>query len=419
MKLLWDENNVLRRFPTLTEDKETEVLIIGGGICGILCAYRLYKLGKKVIVIDEGRIGRKKTIRTTAVATCLQDVFYKDLDFEKAKLFFEANSFAIREFMALSDEFEFDLEKVNSYKYSDNLEELELEKKCILDIGGNVDIVKKEFNGKKYNTLVMKDQIHFHPMKLIEGISRTLEIYENTKIFKIKNNIAYSEMFKIKAKDIIVATNYPFMRWKGLFFSKLYQMKSYIIAVQNDKKIPFNAIGSKMGDMYYRTYEDFLVIGGSDEITGSKINGFNKLIESTNERIFYRWINQDSMTLDKLPYIGKISKNLYVATGFNMWGMTGSMISSILISDLIRGNNNSWEKVFNPKRHINFKLRMNFFSHSFKEIIKNRKNKCSHLGCGLVWNEESKSYECPCHGSRYDELGNVIEGPGQEDCKIK
>ena len=419
MKLLWNEDVLIRKFPTLNENIETDVLVIGGGICGILCAYRLHKLGKKVIVVEAGRIGKKKTLRTTAVATCLQDVFYKDLEYQKAKLFFEANSFAIREYKSLAEDFNFDLEVVSSHKYSDNIEELELEKKCIFDIGGNVSIIKKDINNKKYNCLMMEEQIQFHPLKLINELSKSLEIYENTKIIKLKNNIAYTNMNMIKAKDIIVTTNYPFMKWQGLFFTKLYQMKSYVIACENNNYYPFNAIGSKLGDLYYRTYKDLLIIGGNDNNLGCEKSGFNSLITSTNDKIIYKWINQDSMSLDKLPYIGKIKKNLYVATGFNMWGMTGSMISSVLISDLIRNNNNSLELLFSPKRHIKMNVRLDFFKHTLKELVKVRKNKCSHLGCGLVWNDESKSYECPCHGSRFDELGGNLEGPALEDSQIK
>ena len=166
------------------------------------------------------------------------------------------------------------------------------------------------------------------------------------------------------------------------------------------------------------------------------------------------------MTIDKIPYIGKYSEetpNIYVATGFNKWGMTSSMVSAMIISDMILEKENDFSEIFSPKRFDlslsiknlatdmiettkNFIAQKIYIPSSKIEHIKNGhagivehngekvgvyKNndgkefivttKCPHLGCQLSWNADELSWDCPCHGSRFDYKGKLIDSPATKD----
>ena len=174
------------------------------------------------------------------------------------------------------------------------------------------------------------------------------------------------------------------------------------------------------GDIYVRTYKDSILIGGSDTRTGKKNEGFFPLIEASKkyydcEEIINKWVNQDCVTLDGIPYIGSLQKGFYVATGFNLWGMTSSMIASSIIKDLITGNTNKYAKLY----RLNRRLPIGKFSINIIEILLNFLNpkikRCSHLGCALIYNEIEDSYECMCHGSKYDKNGIILYNPANKN----
>ena len=123
------------------------------------------------------------------------------------------------------------------------------------------------------------------------------------------------------------------------------------------------------------------------------------------------------MSLDEIPYIGNYSKNtpdLYVATGFNKWGMTSAMVSAMILSDMIPGKKNDYAEVFNPSRSI---LKPQLFINGFESAINlltPTTRRCPHLGCALKWNKAEHSWDCPCHGSRFSEDGKVLDNPANK-----
>ena len=124
--------------------------------------------------------------------------------------------------------------------------------------------------------------------------------------------------------------------------------------------------------------------------------------------------------MDDIPYIGQYSKkipNVFVATGFNKWGMTSSMVSAMLITDLILGKDSEYKKVFTPERSI---LHPQFFINAVetaKNLITPTKPRCPHLGCALKYNKVEHSWDCPCHGSRFTKDGELIDNPAADDMK--
>ena len=317
----------------------------------------------------------------------------------------------------MAEEFDFDFVRVSSYKYFSEEEKLNEELNCIQTLGYPATRVK--------NAIAFSNQAQMHPLKLIAHLLDSFEIYENTKITAIQNQTAYTSQYAIKAKYIIVATGYPFLKLKGMFPLKLTQKKSYVAVISHSNEQEYNAIGSHPGDLYFRTYKDTMLIGANDQATGKPKKNYVNLIEYIekkypNHSILYQWVNQDCVSLDGFPYIGHYgtARNLYVATGFNLWGMTGSMIAAKLLTDTIENRKTSYKALFQPKRFMPLLPLCKNISTVLCNFFKIKK-RCSHLGCALYYNKEEGVYECPCHGTKYSSKGEIIFNPAQKNIDIK
>ncbi len=419
---IWQEIQ-LPKYPSLDRDITTDVLVVGGGICGVLCAYRLAKK-YKVVLVEANQIASSRTCKTTATITALQDIRYRDLIQQKgiktAQLYLEANLECLREYESLAQEFDFDFERVASYKYFKNNKRLmEEELKAIQKLGFDATIADDY-------AICFPNQAQMNPLKLISQLLSHIQVYEHTPIFKIKNHIAYTKQYKINAKYIIVATGYPFLKWKGLFPLKLTQNKSYVAVIENtENKESFHAIGYEEGDLYFRTYKNKCIIGGNDQKTGKGIAGFQPLMhyivrQYPHHRISYQWVNQDCVSVDGLPYIGPYGnfKRVFVATGFNLWGMTGAMLSSMILSDCIEKKKNRYSEIVSPKRRSPVFPILKNTGTAIVNLIKPKK-RCNHLGCALYFNKEEQVYECPCHGTKYNQQGDIIFNPAQKKKNLK
>ena len=420
MQSIWQETK-LKSYPSLNKDITTEILVIGGGLCGILCASQLASI-HKVVLVEANKISSSRTNKTTAVITALQDLLYKDLIYQKgkeaAKLYLEANLECIRKYEKLSKKYSFDFEKVDSYKYfKNNKSMMEEEYEAIKGLGYPVEIVDDY-------ALCFKDQAQMNPLKLINQLADKIEIYENTKVIKIKKTTAFTEHNSISAKHIIVATGYPFLKIKGLYPLKLTQKKSYVAVIDHMvNKQSFNAVGYESGDLYFRTYKDKLIIGGNDQRTGHDNGGYIPILNHilrhyADYPLLYQWVNQDCVSLDGLPYIGRYDKKykVYVATGFNLWGMTGAMLATTILTDSIENRNNIYSHLFDPKRKSPLYPILKNTGIAFINLMKPKK-RCNHLGCALLYNKDEKVYECPCHGTKYDYAGNIVFNPANKNKK--
>lgn len=425
MKSIWEEYKNIK-FPSLKENLKTEVLVIGGGISGILCAHYLKESGKEVVLVEMDRIANKKTRKTTAVITALQDMMYHDYPIDTAKLFLKANLNALEEYKKLANKYDFDFEECSSFKYAQqNEKDLEKEYECLKKMGANVkytDSLGVPINFKR--AIEMINQGQMNPIKLVNNLAKKIKIFENTKIVKLKKNTAYTENYEIEFDSVVVATGYPFLKLKGLYPLKLHQVKSHVISVSNKDNFLGNGIGVNPLNIYFRSYKDELLIGSCDIKTGSNCHGF----EEINDFIFkhydiknikYKWINEDTVSLDGLPYIGSYgNKNWYVTTGYNLWGMTASMISAQIITDMINEEENEFIEIFNPSRKVLVKQLFENVKTAAKNLLTFKGPRCSHLGCRLHYNCDDDTYECKCHGSKYDKTGKLIETPAQKDINI-
>lgn len=428
---IWMDSVELPSFKTLENDIETDIVVVGGGIAGILIAYKLSKEGKKVVVLEKNKIGMGITKNTTAFITSQQDVLYQERlkkdGYYHTKLYLEANQKAILDYQTLSESYDFDFEKLSSYLYSTKESKvIEEEAICLQNLG--IDATLKEELALPFpiaKAVEFPNQAQMNPLKLIACLSKDLEIYENTTVTKIKKNDVIANTHCVKANAIIVTTHFPFINHLGLYYAKMYQKRSYVATIQTKDEI--NGIYTNLDedDFYFRKYQDYLIIGGNDCQSGTSENHFKSIREFIatyypDAEITNEWSNQDCISLDDKPYIGKYSglrNNLYVATGFNLWGMTQAMVSANILTDLIMDRKNPYQNLFQPNRNMIHKQLFINLGTYVKNLVKPRKKTCTHLGSALVWNETEQTWECPCHGSRFNKEGEILDNPTKKELK--
>lgn len=429
MKSIWNEDIERRKFGTLDSDVSTDVLIIGGGMCGILCAYMLKNAGVDCILAEADSICAGITNDTTAKITFQHGLIYdkiiKKYGEENARLYYESQKSALLEFERLSEIHNCDFEKCASFVYSlEDRNSIEKEIRALEKIGVNAEFTTKtELPFDIKGAVRVDNQAKFHPLKFAYGIANGLKIYENTKILELKPHETITNRGKISARKIIVATHFPFINKHGGYFLKMYQHRSYVLALEKADEIKDMYVDEAKDGLSFRNYGNLLLLGGGSHRTGGSGGNWAEL-ERVAKKYYphskevARWATQDCMTLDSIPYIGQYSKStedLYVATGFNKWGMTSSMVSAMVLRDMICEGKSEYEKLYSPSRTIfHPQLAVNIFE-SAKGLITPTKPRCPHLGCALKFNKAEHSWDCPCHGSRFEKDGKLINGPATDD----
>lgn len=305
-----------------------------------------------------------------------------------------------------------------------------------------------------------------------------VKIFENTKIVDVIEGRVYvlktENNQTITASKVIIASHYPFHDGLGFYFARLLPSRSYVLGMKIKDEFPdgmFISYENPKRSLRSQDYDNntkLILVGGDGHETGCEEDTFKHykalalFAESkfNVESILYRWSAQDYITVDGVPYAGHLTskdESVFVATGYAKWGMTNSTASSILIKDLILEKKNEWKDVYNPSRYtsastknfieLNFDIAKNLIKGKLKSGDKDLELKkgegkiveidgkkygayrddndklhivdstCTHFGCELKWNEAEKTWDCPCHGSRFSVDGEVIEGPAFRDLK--
>jgi len=493
-KSYWIESTPDTDYPALMGDIETEILIVGGGLAGISCAYMLNKEGFRIALIEADHIAQGASGHTTAKITSQHGLIYNKIKTKLgqhlAKQYADANEKAISEIGRIIEEHNIDCNytRQTAYVFTQQdkyLKEIEEEVEAASSLG-----IKASFADSLplplpvKGAVIFENQAQFHPRKYILSLAQIIgsnvQIYENTRAVDIEEEddryvVTTERGNKIRSKRVIMASQYPFYNKHGMYFARLYPKRSYIVAVKAREKFP--------GGMYINAEDptrslrqqdiengELILVAGSNHNTGQspdtnihyeELEEFVKQI-FTVEDIPYRWSTQDYDTPDGIPYIGHFTSNtpnLYVATGFLKWGMTNSMVSAMLIRDLIVNGESPWQEVYNPSRKNiipsaktfiveNLKVAENLIDGKITPLpheielnpgeakvvkikgerigaYKDEEGKihlvnttCPHMGCELNWNSAEKSWDCPCHGSRFTYTGEIIEGPAVEPLKF-
>lgn len=431
MLSVWSADSEFNELPQLKSDIKTSVAIVGGGISGLLCAFMLKQKGVDCVILEADRICKGVTQNTTAKITSQHGLIYdkliKRFGIEKAQLYLQANESALRKYAELCKSITCEFERKDNYVYSiNNSRKIHDELHALVRLGYNPDFITKiPVPINIAGAVKFPNQAQFNPLQFLSSISKDLTIYENTKIFEIRGNKAFTGNAEITADYFIIATHFPFMNKYGGYFIKLYQERSYALALENAPQIDGMYVDEAKKGMSFRNYKNYLLIGGGDHRTGKDGGNYRELrsfsaINYPEFKIKYHWTTQDCMSLDSVPYIGRYSKglsNVFVATGFNKWGMTSSMVSAELLCDMILNRKNDYEELFSPSRNIlTTQLPINIFETTVG-LLTPTKKRCPHLGCALKWNSAEHTWDCPCHGSRFTEAGKLIENPATDDLK--
>ncbi len=476
---IWTINLKEEKINKLTKDITVDILIIGGGMTGLSTAYQLINKGLNIAVVERNRIGMGITSRSTAKITYLQENIYSKLkkyhNEEVSKKYLDSQLEAIDTIKRIiqDNKIDCDFYKVDSYLFTEDKEKIKdvKEEKELLEKFG---IKTKEFNKLpdnkkvKYSFSVSNTYV-FHPIKYLRSLKNILnknniKVYEDSKITKIDKRddlfICSTDKSVIKTKKVVIATHYPYFLFPFIMPLKCSLEKSYIGVEEVDKFLDFSAINTSIPTKSIRYHKDNknyrinLINSHNLAFKNNDKENFKKLLKNNYKCI---WSNHDIMTNDNIPFIGKIDNDLLIGTGYNTWGMTNSSIASKVLSDIILNKENKYKELFNPKRGLNISkiirfpiiLSSNIKSFIGSKINKNKSwysknvifkkingknvgiyideknikhiiyNKCPHLGCSLEFNEIEHTWDCPCHGSRFDIDGKVITGPSNYDITYK
>ena len=431
MKSLWTQQVKMPEFSKLQGDIKTDVLVVGGGIAGLLCAFELKNAGVDCVLIEADRIGSGTTMHTTAKLTSQHGLIYhklaRTMGDEVAKLYWQANEAGLKRIRELAQQYPCSFETKNNFIFSRaNKKQLEEEMYVLQRLGIPGEFLESvDLPLQTAGAVSFANQAQFHPMQFLAQIAENINIYEQTRVKEFIGNAVVTENGNVDAKKIIVATHFPILNKHGGYFIKMYQSRSYLMAVRNTPKPDGMYLSADADGLSFRSWEDYLLVGCGDHRTGKRSESWIPAEKCVREffhggEILFRWAAQDCITLDGMPYVGLYSPatpNLYVATGFNKWGMTGAMIAAMILADMVQRKENPFSELFSPSRRI---LRPQLFVNaveSASNLLRLSGPRCPHLGCKLKWNPTEHSWDCPCHGSRFSDSGKLLDGPATGNMK--
>ena len=466
---IWNDTVSKKKYCKLVKNIDTDVLIIGGGITGVSTGYFLKDSGLNVVLVEQNRLGCSVTGRSTGKLSYLQNDLLtkigKCCGRNSLEKYIKSQRDAIDLIVSLihDEHIDCDLRNVDSYVYTNHESEISKLKNLenMLSSMG-IRVLHDKINYVQYKYCFgVKDTYLFHPLKFVQelALKGNFSIYEGTSIKKIdKENgyyLCYTDKCRIKARYVVIASHYPYFTFPFLFSVKASLEKSYLCASKMKcDNISFISYDNPF--ISIRNYKDYFIYLSNSHSISSDVDDskhFDELLKKVNDlklKPDYLWSNIDIMTNDGLPYIGKIKDNMLVGTGYNTWGLANGVMAGKIMCDIILKKNNKYQELFSPNRvnmckisgsiidgiksiqgYINGYLNKNtnvFYRKEdgkdimvYKDSDKEYKvyQRCPHLGCKLVFNEVEKTWDCPCHGSRFNIDGKCISGPSNTDISIK
>ena len=475
----WKEGLAPPSFPQLESRVRTRVAVVGGGMAGVLSAYLLRKQGIDCVLLEAESIGCGETGNTTAKLTAQHRLIYDDLTRSRgagaASLYADANTAALREYEKIIEKeaVDCDYRCAPAYVYArDDAHFSRLQKEYLAAQRAGLPAFltdKTELPFPVRGALGFEKQARFHPLKFLYALAQKLPVYENARVLTLEGNTLKTEHGAVEADCILLCTHYPIRNFPGLFFLRMYQERSYVVGLTDVPALDGMYIDADPSGHSFRTAGDLLLVGGEGHKSGRHPGACYERLASYARSLYpqsgirSRWSAQDCATLDGLPYIGRLSAktpHVLIATGFDKWGMSHAMVAALLLRDLVLDRDNPWESLYSPQRSLRPKPQRLFsllkdvgaaftvdklkcpaveasnlrngqggyVIHEGKRMggYRDARGKlwlvdttCPHLKCQLSWNQDELSWDCPCHGSRFDYTGKLLDNPAQTPLERK
>lgn len=439
MNSIWHDTLEIKVRGALEGDMETDAAVIGGGLCGVLTAYYLQKRGIRTVLLEANRLGSGQTGNTTAKLTSQHGLCYakliKDFGEDKARQYVRANQAALEEYRGLVREQSIacDLTDAPAYLYTTGdpapmREEAEAAMRLGLPATFTTDT---ELPFPVTGAVRVEQQAQFHPLKFLNAMAAGLTVYEQSRVLRVEGKKIETDRGNVQAKQIFFCCHFPFVNAPGYYFLRQHQERSYVLALEGAMQLTGMYLGTDVDGLSLRNYGPYLLMGGGKHRTGeSRAGGSYALLQQAAEKYWpdsrevARWSAQDCIPMDGVPFIGRYAEGepgWYVATGFQKWGMTTSMVAALRLSALAAGEEDKGGEVFSPHRFRLPASAKNLLEDGMQAVKGLAKGavgdapRCPHLGCQLAWNSDEESWDCPCHGSRFDCHGHILDGPAQTD----
>ena len=494
---IWMNTAQLPEYQQLAGDAVADVCVVGAGIAGVTTAYLLAREGRSVILLDDGPVAGGETGRTTAHLSWALDDFYSHIErmhgAEGARMAAASHRRAVDliEEIVRGEAIDCEFERLSGYWFAEDADggkELDEELEAAQRAGAGVVERLGQIPGVPFRTaaaLRFADQAQFHPLKYIAGLARAFvrdggRIHCGTHVAELVTRsptpaVRTAGGHTVTAGAIVFATNSPVNDWVKMH-TKQAAYRTYVVGVRIPAATVARGLYWDNLDPYHyvRLAEDeggeVLIVGGQDHKTGQaddQEERFDALVEWTRAHFpdagdeLYRWSGQVIEPNDYMAFIGRNpgDDHIYIATGDSGNGMTHGTIAGMLVTDLILGRENRWEKLYDPSRK-SLRAAPEFLKENlnvaaqYRDLVRRgevssvdeiapdsgavmrdgarllavyrdaagavhtRSALCTHLYCVVDWNDTEKTWDCPCHGSRFDRHGKVVNGPAIEDLKV-
>jgi len=430
-------NGTQNKSKELGNGAQLDTVVVGGGIAGIMCAYMLSKSGHRVTLIEAHKILEGVTSGTTAKLTALQGNYQNIPTAKKRRMYYQSQIEAVEGIASLG--IDCDFKRVDSFVYGER-KQIKKEYKAMRKFATVEYFENEKLPFGVYDCIKLENQAQFNPIKFCYGLLGRFDVIEDCRIKKVsllrKQLKTEDKIFKYNR--LVIATGFPIVNIRGLYSFKMFKSSSYAVCVKAEQKVGalFNAIADD--GLMYRDCEDGVIVDGFGHRTG-KWKGcdyFEKLrlegrkfgggvgiaTSPTAPRNDMAWAANDCMTFDSVPYAGRLlrlfARDVYVISGFGKWGMANSYASAKIVDDLVNKRKNRYRRLFKPTRVLNVmvwpKVFWNFLQDGWglvAGLFSSSKRRCPHMGCRLKFNPNTKTYDCPCHGSRFTDKGDIIVSP--------
>jgi len=483
---IWLKTSIEPQFPAVEPGARFDVAILGGGIVGVLLAHELRNSGLSVAIIEAQKVLQGVTGYTTAKLTSQHGFVYQSVregGVEAVRAYYEANEWAINDIRDYARTCQIDCGMTTDNAHvvvRERQNEAHFQKE--IEVLREAEIPHEAFAGPDARhggiaILRFGNQAYFHPRRYLLAILKEcheagVKIFENSRIIEMEQGTPECVLTlangKITADKVVVATHYPIYD-SNLFVTKLAPYRSYAIAVTLEEPVPpgmfitYESENSRSARAGNIDGNPFLIIGGANHKVGQEDETADRYAEIEDyartryqvRDVLARWSTQDNWTPDKRAFIGHSPgrENIFMATGFNGWGMTTGRVAANILAAQIQGQEHKWASLYTPDR-FHASMLGGLISENFnvaKQLVGGKvapadqrrphdlnvgeaailagnpgklaafrdhngevfcvSADCTHLGCTVAWNEAERTWDCPCHGSRFKPSGEVIHGP--------